>query len=143
MSALTKVFVVLHVVLTMLFVAATVVFVNRVEDFTAQQKKLQAEVVAAQRRAEFAEGQAQTAVAEATAVKLQTGNEVSRVRQLLDTERTNVRERDTQIATLRQSLGSAEASLQGANAALATAQETNKILQDQVSATRAESDKIQ
>ena len=60
MSALTKVFVVLHVVLTMLFVAATVVFVNRVEDVTAQQKKLQAEVVAAQRRAEFAEGQAQT-----------------------------------------------------------------------------------
>ena len=143
MSALTKVFVVLHVVLTMLFVAATVAFVNRVEDYTAAQARITRERDIAVRQAEFAANQAQTAMAEVTAIRLQTGNEVSRMRQLLTTEQTNVRERDTQIATLRQSLGSAEASLQGSSAALATAQESNKLLQGQVNETRAASDKIQ
>jgi hypothetical protein len=143
LSALTKVFVVLHVVLTMLFVGATVVFVNQIESFSATGEKKDNEIKRLQGQAEFERGRAQTAIAEATSVKIQAGNEVSRIRQLLNTELTNVRERDTQIATLRQSLGSAEASLQGANAALATAQESNKLLQGQINETRTASDKIQ
>lgn len=143
MSALTKVFVVLHVVLTMLFVAATIVFVNRVENFAQSKERQAKENEILRRQAEFATNQAQTALAEATSVKIQSGNEVSRIRQLLNTELANVRERDTQIAGLRQNLGSAEASLQGANAALATAQESNKLLGAQINETRAASDKIQ
>ncbi|MBA3280264.1 MAG: hypothetical protein H0U22_16455, partial [Geodermatophilaceae bacterium] len=85
MSALTKVFVVLHVVLTMLFVAATIVFVNRVEEFKKNEESKTREVTIANRRAQFAEDHAKTAIAEATAVKLQTGNEVSRIRQLYNT----------------------------------------------------------
>ena len=41
MSFLTKFFIVLHVVLTMLFVAATIVFVNRVENFSQTDAKPQ------------------------------------------------------------------------------------------------------
>ena len=143
MSALTKVFVVLHVILTMLFVSAAVVYVNRVEDFQGRVKQKDAELAIAARQAQFAQSQADTAVAEATAVKIQTAAEVTRVRDQNTQLQSQIRDLGTQIAQLRASVGSAEASLQGANAALATAQESNKLLSTQMNETRAASDKIQ
>ena len=143
MSALTKVFIVLHVVMTMLFVSAAIVFVNRAENSNAAAATAQRAEGIARRQAESALGEAQVARADAAAVKLQSANEVARIRQQLNAALTDVRERDTQLAQLQQNLAAADARLQAATTALGTAQESNKLLTAQISETRESSNKIQ
>jgi multidrug efflux pump subunit AcrA (membrane-fusion protein) len=143
LSALTKVFVVLHVVLTMLFVSATIVFVNRVENAKAAQARSTAEVQRLTREAQFATNQARVAEADAAAVRQQSADAIRAVRQDLATAQGDVRERDAQIAALKQDVASAQASLQAATAALSTAQDSNKVLTAQIGETRTAADKIQ
>jgi uncharacterized membrane protein YccC len=143
LSFLTKFFIVLHVVLTMLVVAGLVVFVNRVDEFQATLKTTSAQLAVEQRGRASAEAEANAARADAKAVQQQALAQVNAVRGQLNAAQTGVRERDTRIATSEQNLSSANARLQAATAALKTAQETVKTLEDQLNQTRTASDKIQ
>jgi hypothetical protein len=143
LSFLTKFFIILHVVLTMLVVSGLVVFVNRVEDFNGSLKAEQNMRKAAEQRATSAEGAMSTLTASTSAFKEQTGAEIARVRTQLNVAQTGMRERDAQLATAQQNLSSADARLQATTAALQTAQKTVAVLQDQLTQTRLASDKTQ
>lgn len=143
MSFLTKLFVVLHVVLTMLFVAATIVWVNRVEEFNTALERRGSEAAIAQRQAQNAQAEAATAQSDAKAVQAQAAAEVARIRQELNTGQSDQRDLQTQLAGAQQNLSSADARLQAATAALQTAQKSNALLQEQLSSTRLTGDKTQ
>jgi hypothetical protein len=143
LSVLTKVFIVLHVVLTMLFVAATVVWVNRVETFNDTLKTAKADATAANRRAEEAQAAAATAKADATALSIQSATAIGNVRKERDQALATVRERDAALAGADQNVASEGAKLQAVTAALKVAQTSNSSLQQQLEATRAASDKLQ
>jgi hypothetical protein len=143
LSVLTKVFIVLHVVLTMLFVAATVVWVNRVETFNDPLKTAKADATAANRRAEEAQAAAATAKADATALSIQSATAIGNVRKERDQALATVRERDAALAGANQNVASEGAKLQAVTAALKVAQTSNSSLQQQLEATRAASDKLQ
>ena len=143
MSFLTKLFVVLHVVLTLLFVSATIVWVNRVEDFRKTNGALSAQLTAARAEAQSAINEAQTARADALAVRQQVGAEIDRARKERDDALAEVRERDTQLAQLQQNLASADARAQASTSGLETAMKTNSLLQDQLNQSRETGNKIQ
>ena len=143
MSFLTKLFVVLHVVLTLLFVSATIVWVNRVEDFRKTNGALSAQLTAARAEAQSAINEAQTARADALAVRQQVGAEIDRARKERDDALAEVRERDVQLAQLQQNLASADARAQASTSGLETAMKTNSLLQDQLNQSRETGNKIQ
>ena len=143
MNFLTKLFVVLHVVLTMLFVAATVVWVNRVENFQVSGKALEAKLASSQGQATAATADAETARSQAKAVSIQAAASIESMSQQLNAAQSDIRERDTQLATAQTNLSSADARLQAATAALQTAQKSVALLQEQISQTRTASDKMQ
>jgi len=143
LSFLTKFFVVLHVVLTMLFVSAAVVFVNRVEAFKTAETSLNARLASATNEAQVAKGLASDAMSDATAVRQQTAAEVAAVRQQLAAAQTAMRERDTQLAIAQQNVSSADARLQATTAALQTSQTTTSLLQEQINQTREAGNKTQ
>jgi hypothetical protein len=143
LSFLTKLFVVLHVVLTLLFVSATIVWVNRVEDFRKTNGALSAQLSTAQQQAQSALNEAQTARGDALAVRQQVGAEIDRARKERDDALTEVRERDTLLAQLQQNLASADARAQASTSGLETAMKTNSLLQDQLNQSRETGNKIQ
>jgi hypothetical protein len=143
LSFLTKLFVVLHVVLTLLFVSATIVWVNRVEDFRKTNGALAAQLTTAQSQAQSALNEAQTARGDALAVRQQVGAEIDRARKERDDSLTEVRERDTLLAQLQQNLASADARAQASTSGLETAMKTNSLLQDQLNQSRETGNKIQ
>jgi hypothetical protein len=143
LSVLTKVFIVLHVVLTMLFVAATVVWVNRVEEFKTTLTTAKNDAGAARREAAEAQAAALTAKANATALSIQSATAIGNVRKERDQAVATVRERDAALASASQNVASEGAKLQAVTAALQTAQKTNAALQQQLEATRTASDKLQ
>jgi hypothetical protein len=143
LSVLTKVFIVLHVVLTMLFVAATVVWVNRVEEFKTTLTTAKNDANAARKEASEAQAAAATAKADATALSIQSATAIGNVRKERDQALATVRERDAALAGATQNVASEGAKLQAVTAALQTAQKTNSALQQQLEATRTASDKLQ
>ena len=143
MSFLTKLFVVLHVVLTLLFVSATIVWVNRVEDFRKTNGALSAQLATKTQEAQSALNEAQTARGDALAVRQQVGAEIDRARKERDDSLTEVRERDTLLAQLQQNLASADARAQASTSGLETAMKTNSLLQDQLNQSRETGNKIQ
>ena len=143
MSALTKVFVILHVVLTMLFVSAAIVFVNRVEDHRAAKDQADKELQRVSRQASFDLNQAQVALADAVNVKTAAETAMRGLREQLNTAQAGNIDRDKQLAAAKQDLLSAQASLQAATAALGTTQDSNKLLTAQITETRTAADKIQ
>ena len=141
MSFLTKFFIVLHVVLTMLVVAGLVVFVNRVEKFNETGKQKDLAIAAAQRDASTAKAELQTLRTSGEATRLQLTGEIGRARQAANAAQAEVRKRDADLAVAQQNQASADARLQAATAALATAQQTVATLQQQINETRTASDK--
>ena len=69
MSALTKTFVLLHVVMSMLLAAGLIVFVNRVDDFQATSKTTTANLRLAEQRA--TEANAELATVKSTMANVQ------------------------------------------------------------------------
>jgi hypothetical protein len=141
LSFLTKFFIVLHVVLTMLVVSGLVVFVNRVEKFNETGKQKDLAIAAAQRDASTAKAELTTLRTSGEATRLQLTGEIGRARQAANAAQAEVRKRDADLAVAQQNQASADARLQAATAALATAQQTVATLQQQINETRAASDK--
>jgi hypothetical protein len=143
LSFLTKFFIVLHVVLTMLFVGATVVFVNRMEAFKDTGKDKDNKIASLTRQVSDANAAASMEHADALAVKTQAGVELGRMREQHTKDQADLRDRDVKYAAVQQEKASGEARLQAAVAALKTAQTTVDTLQKQLTDTRTASDKTQ
>lgn len=142
MSALTKTFVLLHVVMSMLLAAGLIVFVNRVDDFQTTIKSDKATLQLAQQRA--IEGEAEVATARSTAA-LATESAQKQIQQM----QSEIAKRDQDMANLRTQLAEAQASLASAQAgqtssseALKVAQQNQGALQGQLAQLRTTHDKL-
>jgi hypothetical protein len=143
LSIITKLFIVLHVVLTMVFVGATVVWVNRVEEYkktlaVADQKAKSADAEAA--RSREAANMERT---NAEIIRSQALRDMNEARRQLTDAQAQIRDRDVKAATSQQNIATSQANLQAATAALATAQKTVDTLQDQLKQSRTTGDKTQ
>ena len=142
MSALTKVFILLHVVMSMLLAAGLIVFVNRVDDF---------QVASRTQKAALARAEAQSAEANAALATMQsTMNNVSQTSQArIQQIQAELAQRDQQILDLRGQLAEAQAQLASAQTALTSntealkvAQQNQGTLQGQLAQIRQTHDKL-
>lgn len=142
MSALTKTFVLLHVVMSMLLAAGLIVFVNRVDDFQKTSKSDKASLQLAEQRA--TEAQAELATARSVAQSATSAAQVQ-IQQI----QGEINKRDQDMANLRTQLAEAQASLASAQAgqtssseALKVAQQNQGALQGQLAQLRTTQDKL-
>jgi len=141
-SALTKTFVLLHVVMSMLLAAGLIVFVNRVDTFQQTAASNKASLQLAEQRAQ--EATAELAVARAANANV-TQTASAAIKQAQDA----INQREAQIAQLNTDLvkaesarASAEAALTGATGSLKVAQENQGTLQGQLASLRQNHDKL-
>ena len=142
MSALTKTFVLLHVVMSMLLAAGLIVFVNRVDDFQKTSAAQTASLRLAEQRA--TESQAELATVRSAMANVQQTSQ-ARIQQI----QGEIAQRDQQLADLRTQLAEAQAqaaraaaSLTSANQALGVAQQNQGTLQGQLASLRQNHDKL-
>jgi len=109
-SPLTKLFVVLHVVLSLVLTAGLIVFVNRTESYSATNKALSARVATEGNRASAAEADAQAATAAAAKAVEQANTQVNEMRTQLADSRRTIGDKDVQLAqaAAAQALASAD-----------------------------------
>jgi hypothetical protein len=143
LSALTKLFVVLHVVLSLLLTAGLIVFINRVEDYRTAQVAADARLRAAEQRANLATTELQTVRSTALAQVNEAGAEADAARADAATARNESRQKDKDLAAAQAHSESLTASSASATQALQVAQETIGVLNKQVDDTRTAMDKIQ
>ena len=142
MSALTKTFVLLHVVMSMLLAAGLIVFVNRVDDFQQAGTAQAARLRLAEQRATELEAEAATV---RTAMNNANQTNQARITQIQgeiaqrDQEMANLR---TQLAEAQAQAASAQAALTSANQALTVAQQNQGTLQGQLASLRQNHDKL-
>jgi chromosome segregation ATPase len=98
LSALTKIFVVLLVICASLQTAATVVFVNRVENYADAAKTAQAKANDSDRRYRSAVAEVAAATANAEKVEAAAASQIQALRSNLDGLQRQIADRDTQIA---------------------------------------------
>lgn len=98
MSPLTKLFVVLQVVLSLLLTAGIVVFVNRTNDFQASLLTAQQSLTESNARATAAEADAATAQATAEASVTAANSQIKDIQGQLASAQQQVADRDAQIA---------------------------------------------
>jgi hypothetical protein len=141
-SALTKTFVLLHVVMSMLLAAGLIVFVNRVDDFQATSKTTTANLRLAEQRA--TEANAELATVKSTMANVQQTSQ-ARIQQI----QAEMAQRDQAILDLRGQLAEAQAQTAAAQAALTSntealkvAQQNQGTLQGQLAQLRTTHDKL-
>jgi hypothetical protein len=143
LSPLTKVFVVLHVVLSMMLTAAVVVFVNRTDDF----KKQAADEVVALNQAKNDAGLARAEVIAATSdyqAKLNAKDAaITAQREALAADDTQIGTLNGQLAELTSRSAQMASALDGANEALKVAQQQNATVENNFTALRQSSDALQ
>jgi multidrug efflux pump subunit AcrA (membrane-fusion protein) len=119
---LTKTFVLLHVVMSMLLAAGLIVFVNRVDNFqqtsTAQKAQLR-----------LAENRASEATAELAQVRASMGNVQQTSQARIQQIQAELAQRDQEMANLRTQLAEAQAGAASAQASLTSAMEAQKVAQ--------------
>ena len=125
MSALTKVFILLHVVMSMLLAAGLIVFVNRVDDFQLAARTQKATLARA-------EAQAQEARAELEVEKTVRANAVQANQVRIQQMQAELAQRDQQILDLRSQLAEAQSQTATAQAALTSNTEALKVAQQNV-----------
>ena len=142
MSALTKTFVLLHVVMSMILAAGLIVFVNRTDEFATTVKADKNTINLAQQRAN--EATAELAAARSAMANVQQ-TAAGRIEQV----QRDVTARDAQIAELRSQLAEAQAQAATAQAALTSntealkvAQQNQGTLQGQLASLRTSHDKL-
>jgi multidrug efflux pump subunit AcrA (membrane-fusion protein) len=141
-SALTKTFVLLHVVMSMLLAAGLIVFVNRVDDFQASMKSTTANLRLAEQRS--TEANAELATVKSTMANVQQTSQ-ARIQQI----QAEMAQRDQAILDLRGQLAEAQAQTASAQAALTSntealkvAQQNQGTLQGQLAQLRTTHDKL-
>lgn len=142
MSALTKVFILLHVVMSMLLAAGLIVFVNRVDDFQQVNKAQKSSLQIAEQRAN--ESIAELAMEKSIRNNVQQTSQ-ARIQQI----QAEMATRDQAILDLRGQLAEAQAQTAAAQAALTSntealkvAQQNQGTLQGQLAQLRQNHDKL-
>ncbi len=143
MSPITKAFVVLHVILSMLLTAGVVVFVNRVDDY----KKIAADLTAKKNAADTA---AATAAANETSAKEalnQAQNQLAAQTTAANNERTQAAaellKKNTELADVQKQLAVSMAQLSEAVTGMKASQTAQNALNTQVAELRASIDDLQ
>ena len=143
MSTLTKLFIGLHVVLSMLLAAGIVVFVNKTEEFRKNNTSLSTQLAAAKAEAEAARTE-NTATAANAALAVQAANNEAANRQAqLDNLNRQLLDAKGQVAQANAQVSTLQASMNGAQAALAAAQANQGALQAQQIEVRKAADEAQ
>ena len=124
MSALTKIFIVLLVILSIVMAAGVVVWVNRQENFNVSLKKTQADLASAQVKASSASRDLENAQSAQKALEASYVGMVKSKDQEKAQLQQAILDKDTRIAELNTNLAQQTAASQSANSALEVAQKT-------------------
>ena len=143
MSALTKTFVVLHVVLSMLLAAGLIVFINRVEDFRKLNATAMTNLTSMQRERDQAREEARTTKATSDSAVAAANRQASDVRNELATSTQQLLDARGEIAKRDATIANMEAAARSQSAALAAAQSNQGVLQAQLIETRQTGDDVQ
>lgn len=140
MSPLTKLFVVLHVVLSLLLTAGLIVFVQRTENFTDTNKSLQTRMNTEAARAQAAETDAQAARANA-AKAVETANaQINQMQVDQAKGRTDIADRDNRLAAAASDQALAAANTSRLTEALRASEDQKTKQSDLLAQTRTEND---
>ena len=142
MSALTKTFVLLHVVMSMLLAAGLIVFVNRVDDFQRTSVTQTANLRVAEQRATEAQAELATVRSAMQNVQQTSQARIQQIQGELATRDQGVLELRGQLAEAQAQLASAQASLTSNTEALKVAQQNQGTLQGQLADLRGTHDKL-
>jgi len=142
-STLTKLFIGLHVVLSMLLAAGIVVFVNKTEAFRTDNDSLKKQLAQAKHESESARTE-NTATAANAALAVQAANNESAAKQAqLDNLNRQLLDAKGQVAQANAQVSTQQASMNAAQAALAAAQANQGALQAQQIEIRKANDEAQ
>ena len=142
MSALTKTFILLHVVMSMLLAAGLVVFVNRLDVSAQATKQSTARIARLEDESRIAQAEATTLRAAHTAITQQAQNQVEQLRAELAKASQDALALRGQIAELQSNSAQDKAALASANEGLKVAQQNQGTLQGQLADLRVSQDKL-
>ena len=142
MSALTKTFVLLHVVMSMLLAAGLIVFVNRVDDFQKTSVTQTANLRLAEQRATEAQAELATVRSAMQNVQQTSQARIQQIQGEMNARDQAVLELRGQLAEAQAQLASAQASLTSNTEALKVAQQNQGTLQGQLADLRGTHDKL-
>ena len=142
MSALTKVFILLHVVMSMLLAAGLIVFVNRVDDFQVNAKAQKAALARAEAQASEANAALATMQSTMNNVSQTSQARIQQIQAELAQRDQKILELGGQLATAQADLASAQTALTSNGEALKVAQQNQGTLQGQLAQIRQTHDKL-
>lgn len=143
MSALTKIFVVLHVVVSLLLAAALIVFVNRQENFRIANIAAKNDAIAAKNLADLRLAEVQKIRDSAASVAVDKDAQIKVLQDAVAAAEKTALDKDAQIAQLNSDKTQLQTSLTSANAAVQVAQADMKARQEAYNALKDVSDKDQ
>ena len=143
MSALTKVFVVLHVVVSLLLVAGMIVFVNKVEDFSTRAKHADADAALARRAEEAEKTKSMQVIAEKEAATVEANNRSNALAAANQTLQNNVAALQTQVTTATAAKSVVDTQVTTLANALTEAQKANSAEEQLNAQLRARGDEVE
>jgi DNA repair exonuclease SbcCD ATPase subunit len=141
-SALTKTFILLHVVMSMLLAAGLIVFVNRLDVSAQATKASNARIARLEDEKNVAQAEATTVRAASTAIQQQAQSQVEQLRSELAKANQDALGLRGQIAELQSHSAQDKASLTAAMEAQKVAQQNQGTLQGQLADLRVSQDKL-
>jgi hypothetical protein len=142
LSPLTKIFVVLHVVVSLLLAAGLIVFVNRVETYSVSLKSAQAAKTAAEVRANASDNDATAAREAADRAVAQVNNQIKDVQSQLSAAQTQVAAKDAQLASAASAAALASADQARLTGALQASEDQKTKQADQLAQARTSMDDL-
>ena len=141
MSALTKLFVILLVVLSLLLTAATVVFVNQVDDSKKLADNYKQQLGAETAKSEALRNESEAARATAQETVHQASAQLEQAKQQMNTLQQQVIDRDSSLGKAQTQTAIQAADLTRLAEALKASEDTKSHLQDQIAELRGGNDK--
>jgi hypothetical protein len=143
LSALTKVFVVLHVVVSLLLVAGMVVFVNKVENFSQQAKQAQSQLDLVRREKAAIEAKDLQIIAEKNAAAAEANNRANSLAAAKQSLESSIATLQTSLATTNAAKATTDTQLTTATNALKQAQDTIAATEVVINGLRNRSDEVE
>jgi uncharacterized protein (DUF3084 family) len=142
LSTLTKLFVILLVVLSLLLTAATVVFVSQVENYKATADTMQARLAAATSERDRARADMDAVQASAQEAVKQASTQVEQAKQNMNSLQQMLVDRDTQLGQSKSQAAIQAADLTRLAEGLKASEDTKSQLQQQLADLRGANDKF-
>jgi hypothetical protein len=142
-SALTKIFVVLHVVVSLLLAASLIVFVNRQENFKIANAALSKDTIAAKNLADLRMAEVQKIRDQGAVVAVDKDSQIKVLQDAVAAGEKAVLDKDSQIAALNSDKVQLNTAVTSANAAVQVAQADMKARQEAYNGLKDSDDKVQ